>query len=442
MRSGIAATLAGAAIASGLFAMPNLKPDSVYAKVYGDYPYEEIAEEYDFENNNLPQIIDKFRAKHGLNASNFSMCYYCPGTGESYNYESDVFRLAASTYKLPLSIHFFDLIRDGKLKPTDKFKVKYVFEKPSPEDESGEDESLATSEPDPFGGTSQGDGGQVNTGQSSDASGSEAQPKIEYITQVEEVELSEMIKDMIVISANEPGEALIEYLGIPKYKEVLKSFSPKLKYPKEFYSDNCLSAHYLMDVLKKLYSEADKYPELIELLKEATPWSYFKKYNTNFEIAHKYGHWEKAVNDYGIFYTPEPFLLSCMTYGLKENYGIEVTGRLAELMTAYSVYNYNCKIALAEEETTAEQTTTKDTSESSQNNTEEPTTEPTSQNDESADYSESQEDKEQNNDPSGQDMQSEALKYIVMICSITAVVALLFIALLWSKRSRASKKGK
>ena len=52
-------------------------------------------------------------------------------------------------------------------------------------------------------------------------------------------------------------------------------------------------------------------------------------------MAHKYGWFEGAVNDVGIIYTPEPFLLAVYT----QDVGTDVVVEAASLFTAYNLAN-------------------------------------------------------------------------------------------------------
>ena len=51
-------------------------------------------------------------------------------------------------------------------------------------------------------------------------------------------------------------------------------------------------------------------------MKEASPGSYFKRCDTEYEIAHKYGFLDQQTNDVGIIYTPSPILLVVMLDGV------------------------------------------------------------------------------------------------------------------------------
>ena len=236
-------------------------------------PISQIAIEYDFEHQTLEGIITQFREKNGLDESNFSMCYYATGSGEQYRYAGDVFRTAASTIKVPLVMLYYDMIREGTLSMD---------------------------------------------------------------TELDGYTLSFLLYQTIVYSDNATTQILIDGLGFfAVYREKLTTFYDQ-NYPDTFYSENIINADYMMAILHQLYDNAEAYAELIDNMKIAADGAYFQLNVTEYEIAHKYGHYEGAVNDIGIIYTPEPFLLVVYTEGVCGNDAL--LGSIAELMTEYTLY--------------------------------------------------------------------------------------------------------
>ena len=83
-----------------------------------------------------------------------------------------------------------------------------------------------------------------------------------------------------------------------------------------------------MDTLKYLYARQDEFPELIDYMKQSNPQNgYFKAKVTEMEVAHKYGSFEGAENDVGIFYAEHPFLLAVYT----QNVGEQIVALAADL---------------------------------------------------------------------------------------------------------------
>ncbi len=238
-----------------------------------DYEPGSLAEEYAFETQSLDEIMAQFLATYGLSEQNFSMAYRATGSGEAYLFAENVFRPAASTYKLPLNMYYYDMERAGEI--------------------------------------------------SSDAMiGGWSLPTLHYGT--------------IVNSDNDMAISMLYNLGtFRQYRELLARYCDQ-EYDYIYYVDNYINAGYMLAVLERLYDNAADYEELIGYMKIATPDAYFKRYVSDFEIAHKYGYFEESINDVGIIFTPEPYLLAAYTEGAQN--GEMILGRLCELLTEYTVW--------------------------------------------------------------------------------------------------------
>ena len=208
---------------------------------------------------------------------------YCSGaefggyhlTKERYSFSADRWMIAASTYKLPLNLYYYEQEAAGAIDPE---------------------------------------------------------------TWIAGRRLSEIHYESIVNSNNDLSEALIYHLGtFRQYKEqMFASFSHLA--PEEIadiaWTGNYYTTGFLCDTLQYLYENADRFPQLLAYLKEAQPEAYFKKYVTQYPIAHKYGSFDGAENDVGIVYTEEPYLLAVYTYGLSD--GEEVVARVNEAVCRYN----------------------------------------------------------------------------------------------------------
>lgn len=223
----------------------------------------------------LADAISQLQAQYGLTAENFSLCYYNTVTKERYSFSADRWMIAASTYKLPLNLYYYEQEAAGAIDP----------------------EMRIAGRP-----------------------------------------LSEIHYESIVNSNNELSEALIYHLGtFRQYKEQMFASFGHLA-PEEIaditWTGNYYTTGFLCDTLQYLYENADRFPQLLAYLKEAQPEAYFKKYVTQYPIAHKYGSFDGAENDVGIVYTAEPYLLAVYTYGLAD--GEEVVARVNEAVCRYN----------------------------------------------------------------------------------------------------------
>ncbi len=254
-----------------LLTLPVSAADSLFEQ---DFPLSQAAIDYDFQHQDLEMVLSQFRSEYGLNENNFSMSCYITGTGELHSFAGDVFRVAASTYKLPLNMVYYDMERNGEISPERYIDGYYL-------------------------------------------------PTMHYET--------------IVNSNNDMAISMLYDLGsFRRYREIMTRFYDQ-SYPSEYYADNNINSDYMLSVLWELYCNQDLYPELMENLKIACRGQYFQKYQREFDIAHKYGYFEGAINDVGILFTPQPVLVAAYTENV--TYGEDTLGRLAELLTEYSLYH-------------------------------------------------------------------------------------------------------
>lgn len=231
----------------------------------------------DFTDLTLEQVMADFMDSHQLAEQNFSISYYNTVTGESYAFNDEKFAIAASTYKLPLNMYFYEMERDGEIT---------------------------------------GDTLITWTGQT-----------LDYIHE-----------QSIVNSNNELSEALMYYWGDhTSYKEHMRKYFTMTDEEIDplYYQGNYYCVRMMMDCLHYLYDNSGDFEELLGYMKIAKPGEYFKAGVTEYEVAHKYGAVQSFVNDVGIIYTPQPFLLAVYTQGI---YGDGVCAEAAKLLTAYTVW--------------------------------------------------------------------------------------------------------
>lgn len=109
----------------------------------------------------------------------------------------------------------------------------------------------------------------------------------------------------------------------------------------KFYENNFFTPRQMLTCLRTLYDNPDRFPYLIDVLKEAEPNNYFHRDEHRYQIAHKYGYnnenYHYYVADSGIFYTTEPFLLVVFTDNTPQAY--DVLAQYAVLMCDYTEYH-------------------------------------------------------------------------------------------------------
>lgn len=229
--------------------------------------------------------MEPFLTQYGLHQGNFSLCYYNTVTGEEYRYNDEKMMVAASTYKLPLNLYYYEMEARGEIAPD-----AYI----------------------------------PNSGTTLE--------QCHYLS--------------LVHSDNETSMAMLYNLGnFRTYKDCMRTYFTDGEVPSQYYADNFYSTSQMLDTLKYIWEHQDELPQMLTYLKEACPDAYFKKYVTDCEIAHKYGSFEGAENDTGIFFAHQPFLLAVYTQNVGEN----VVARAAELAKAYTDAQYEAQLRAEEE---------------------------------------------------------------------------------------------
>lgn len=234
----------------------------------------EEAPDYDFSAG--PEaLLAAFMEHHKLTEENFGMAWRDLTDGTEYLINGDTFFGAASMYKLPLAMYFFDQIAAGSL--------------------SGDD----------------------------------------YIGGYR---LDQALRMVVVYSNNEIAQTLRRHISMDTftYRDILAQYSgldPET-FPQEYYLNNYISPRYLLNTLQTLYDRSQDFQTLLDYLKEATPENYFARSESTREVAHKYGSYEGWVDDCGIVYAPRPFLLVAFTRHVP--CAELVLGELRDLMEAYA----------------------------------------------------------------------------------------------------------
>lgn len=228
----------------------------------------------------LDEIMANYMAEHNLSEKNFSMGYLYTGTGEYWYFNQDKVMTAGSIYKVPLNMRITEMVADGERSWDD-----YICGLP----------------------------------------------------------LAEAQRMSVTYSKNDISYALQSYCaGIsdfyyPAYRTELLKYSTwtEAQIPEDYYTTNTFTADFMLNILSILYQGSDFYSNVIGYMLDAHPGEFFRLYEGEYEIAHKYGSYEGALNDIGIVYTPEPFLLVVMTQNVG---GAEkILGELCRLMTEYTV---------------------------------------------------------------------------------------------------------
>lgn len=211
--------------------------------------------------------------------------------GEVYSYSEEAEFTAASTYKLPLAMLYYDKIRQGTL----SLDSTYCYRASMYEENSVLVGKYA-----------------VNT----------------------LIPLSDILEDLIVYSDNVAGHILFEYLGgWEKFKEDTLEYTQSMS-DNYLSSDNVMTTHQMSDILNYLYQNKDDYSELIENMKKSKVNDYLDS-EIQVGMPQKYGALNAYCNAAGFVDATHPYTI--VVYTQLGDKGVEVMGHINQI--CYNHFN-------------------------------------------------------------------------------------------------------
>lgn len=215
------------------------------------------------ENKDNSQYIDMSLAKdieayfqeNGIDHEKVAYCITDLEHNIKYSMnEKDEF-IAASIYKLPLAMLYYDKVNEGEYTLDSTFTYSGYMH---------EDVGVISSD--------YGIGSQVP--------------------------LSDLLNDLIIYSDNDAGHILYENLGGWKeYKEAMTKYTDSIS--ENYYTmDNVTTANTMNDVVTYLYDHKEDYKGLIKNMEEAEPGEYLDR-DTQLSMPQKYGMYDSALNSVG-----------------------------------------------------------------------------------------------------------------------------------------------
>lgn len=215
------------------------------------------------ENKDNSQYIDMSLAKdieayfqeNGIDHEKVAYCITDLEHNIKYSMnEKDEF-IAASIYKLPLAMLYYDKVNEGEYTLDSTFTYSGYMH---------EDAGVISSD--------YGIGSQVP--------------------------LSDLLNDLIIYSDNDAGHILYENLGGWKeYKEAMTKYTDSIS--ENYYTmDNVTTANTMNDVVIYLYDHKEDYKGLIKNMEEAEPGEYLDR-DTQLSMPQKYGMYDFALNSVG-----------------------------------------------------------------------------------------------------------------------------------------------
>lgn len=208
-----------------------------------------------FIDMSLAKDIEAYFQENGIDHEKVAYCI----TDLEHNIkhsmnEKDEF-IAASIYKLPLAMLYYDKVNEGEYTLDSTFTYSGYMH---------EDAGVISSD--------YGIGSQVP--------------------------LSDLLNDLIIYSDNDAGHILYENLGGWKeYKEAMTKYTDSIS--ENYYTmDNVTTANTMNDVVTYLYDHKEDYKGLIKNMEEAEPGEYLDR-DTQLSMPQKYGMYDSALNSVG-----------------------------------------------------------------------------------------------------------------------------------------------
>ena len=246
-------------------------------KVYRGITEIEEDQNTEVENVDNSQYIDMSLAKdietyfqeNGIDHEKVAYCITDLDHNIKYSMnEKDEF-IAASIYKLPLAMLYYDKVNDGEYTLDSTFTYSGYMH---------EDAGVISS--------NYGIGSQVP--------------------------LSNLLNDLILYSDNDAGHILYENLGGWKeYKEAMTKYTDSIS--ENYYTmDNISTANTMNDVVTYLYDHKEEYIDLIKDMEKAEPGEYLDR-DTQLSMPQKYGMYDYALNSVGFVECETPYSIVVLT---------------------------------------------------------------------------------------------------------------------------------
>ena len=208
-----------------------------------------------FIDMSLAKDIEAYFQENGIDHEKVAYCITDLEHNIKYSMnEKDEF-IAASIYKLPLAMLYYDKVNEGEYTLDSTFTYSGYMH---------EDAGVISSD--------YGIGSQVP--------------------------LSDLLNDLIIYSDNDAGHILYDNLGGWKeYKEAMTKYTDSIS--ENYYTmDNVTTANTMNDVVTYLYDHKEDYKGLIKNMEEAEPGEYLDR-DTQLSMPQKYGMYDSALNSVG-----------------------------------------------------------------------------------------------------------------------------------------------
>lgn len=252
-----------------------------------------LAEEADadderFAGKTWDEVVAAFLQSWGTDPKTITLGYYNTVTGEEYYLNPDQYMVSGSMYKVPLNMVYAAKVADGEM---------------------------------------------------------------DWDTSIGVFSYETLLEGSIVHSNNDYAKTLWYHLGNGSYRSYRRIIAPLMgedpdEVDAKFYENNFFTARQMIFCLRELYENQDHYPRVIETMQRAEPNEYFKRRESRFNIAHKYGFlqtdYHLYMNDCGVAFTDDPILIVMFTDNVPHAY--DVMTEFCTLMCDYAQYHHALRL--------------------------------------------------------------------------------------------------
>lgn len=147
-----------------------------------------------------------------------------------------------------------------------------------------------------------------------------------------QISVEQLVKASLVFSDNGSSLKLIELFGgWRNFTNKASLYSTNVKYNEITKDDNFTNAMYMDDVLATIWKNQTQYTNIIQYLKNANRSEYLDFNFKSVPIAQKYGEYDGFVNVAGIVYTKRPFSIVILTDAFGSYSAQRIMGELNDL---------------------------------------------------------------------------------------------------------------
>ena len=220
-------------------------------------------------DESISKEIEEYLKENEIDHDKVSYCITDLKHNIKYSMNENEEYVAASTYKLPLAMLYYDMINEG----TYTLDSTFMYEA-----NMHEDDGMISS--------------RYGIGS--------------------EISLKELLDCMILYSDNDAAHILYENLGgWEPYKEAMRKYTDSIS--ENYYTvDNITTSNTMNDVVTYLYTHQKDYKDLIENMKKAEPNKYLDK-DIQQNMPQKYGSYDYAENSVGFVKTENPYSIVVLT---------------------------------------------------------------------------------------------------------------------------------